>query len=88
MIFIVPEQFSFQAEKELVRNSINGGVLKNEVLSFGRLCYRIFNKEVEQGRFVSISYIGMEQQHLVVTPIITSIYILPTSKNRKIRKII
>lgn len=45
LIFVVPEQFSFQAEKELVKNSLAGGVLKNEVLSFGRLSYRIFNEE-------------------------------------------
>ena len=45
LIFVVPEQFSFQAEKELVKNSNTGGVLKNEVLSFRRLCYRIFNQE-------------------------------------------
>ena len=45
LIFVVPEQFSFQAEKELVKNSASGGVLQNEVLSFKRLAYRIFSKE-------------------------------------------
>lgn len=44
-IFLVPEQFSFEAQKELVRKSALGGIIKSEVLSFERLSYRVFNKE-------------------------------------------
>lgn len=44
LVFLVPEQFSFQAEKDLVSATMAGGILKTEVLSFQRMAYRIFNE--------------------------------------------
>jgi len=45
IILIVPEQFSFQAEKSLISAVGTGGIIKAEVLSFQRMAYRIFNEE-------------------------------------------
>mgnify|MGYP001415185581 FL=1 len=44
IVFIVPEQYSFQAERDLIRVLDTGGILKTEVLSFQRMAYRIFNE--------------------------------------------
>lgn len=44
LVLVVPEQFSFQAEKNLVSATKAGGILKTEVLSFQRMAYRIFNE--------------------------------------------
>ena len=44
LILLVPEQFSFQAEKNLVSVTKSGGILKTEVLSFQRMAYRVFNE--------------------------------------------
>ena len=44
LVFLVPEQFSFQAERDLVSVLETGGILKTEVLSFQRLAFRIFNE--------------------------------------------
>jgi len=44
LIYIVPEQFSFEAEKELI-NVIGGkGIINTQVLSFKRLAYKIFTE--------------------------------------------
>ena len=43
LILIVPEQFSFESEKRLLRHTGDSGVFKAEVLSFKRLCHKIFN---------------------------------------------
>ncbi len=44
LIYIVPEQFSFEAEKELI-NTIGGkGIINTQVLSFKRLAYKIFTE--------------------------------------------
>lgn len=45
LVFLVPEQFSFQAEKSLISAVGTGGIIKTEVLSFQRMAYRIFNQE-------------------------------------------
>ncbi len=45
LVFLVPEQFSFQAEKSLISALGAGGIIKTEVLSFQRMAYRIFNEE-------------------------------------------
>lgn len=45
LILLVPEQFSFQAEKSLISAVGTGGIIKAEVLSFQRMAYRIFNEE-------------------------------------------
>ncbi|MCM1309147.1 MAG: PD-(D/E)XK nuclease family protein [Butyrivibrio sp.] len=43
-VIVVPEQSSLQTEKDIVRMSENGGVFNIEVLTFGRMCYRIFDE--------------------------------------------
>ena len=44
LILVVPEQYSFQAEKELLNAVGKNGILNQEVLSFRRLSYRVFNE--------------------------------------------
>lgn len=44
LILLVPEQYSFQAERDLISVLKNGGIIKTEVLSFQRMAYRIFNE--------------------------------------------
>ena len=43
-ILIVPEQSSMQAQKDIVRMHPKGGVFNIDVLTFGRLGYRIFEE--------------------------------------------
>lgn len=43
-ILIVPEQFTVQATRELVRKHPRGGILSIDVLSFKRLAYRVFEE--------------------------------------------
>lgn len=44
LVYLVPEQFSFQAERDLTAILETGGILKTEVLSFRRMAFRIFNQ--------------------------------------------
>ncbi|MEA4825220.1 MAG: helicase-exonuclease AddAB subunit AddB [Clostridium sp.] len=44
LILVVPEQFSFQAEKSVVEEVRGTGIINVEVTSFGRMAYRIFNE--------------------------------------------
>jgi ATP-dependent helicase/nuclease subunit B len=44
LVLLVPEQYTFQAEKDLIRVLGTGGILKTEVLSFRRLAFRVFNQ--------------------------------------------
>ncbi len=44
---IVPEQFSMQTQKELVKLSPGGSILNTDVLSFNRLAYRVFEETGE-----------------------------------------
>ncbi|MFA6309104.1 MAG: helicase-exonuclease AddAB subunit AddB [Clostridia bacterium] len=44
LILLVPEQFTFQAEKQLINVLDSGGIINTEVLSFSRMAYRIFNE--------------------------------------------
>lgn len=44
LILLVPEQYTFQAERDLIAMLNTGGILKTEVLSFRRLAFRIFNE--------------------------------------------
>lgn len=44
LILLVPEQFTFQAERDLITVLETGGILKTEVLSFRRLAFRVFNE--------------------------------------------
>ncbi len=44
LIYIVPEQFTLQSEKELVKKSKNYAIMQAQVLSFERLAYRVFSE--------------------------------------------
>lgn len=44
ILLIVPEQYSFQAEKKLISSIGESGLLKVQVLSFKRLAYRVFSE--------------------------------------------
>lgn len=44
-IFIVPEQFTSQSERDLILRSPRGAILSAEVLSFGRLAHQVFSRQ-------------------------------------------
>jgi len=44
LLLLVPEQFTYQTEKDLIKVLGMGGILKTEVLSFRRLAFRVFNE--------------------------------------------
>ena len=44
LVILVPEQSTFQAERDLITVLETGGILKTEVLSFRRLAFRVFNE--------------------------------------------
>jgi len=44
LILVVPEQFTLQAEKNLVKAVGTGGIMRAEVLSFRRMAHRVFNE--------------------------------------------
>ncbi|MCR4740142.1 MAG: PD-(D/E)XK nuclease family protein [Lachnospiraceae bacterium] len=43
-IIVVPEQFTLQTQKDIVRLHPRHGILNIDILSFNRLCYRIFSE--------------------------------------------
>ena len=45
LVLLVPEQFTLQAERDLIRTLGTGGILDAEVLSFSRLAFRVFSQE-------------------------------------------
>ena len=51
-IVLVPEQFTMQAQKDLVMASPRKGILNVEVHSFHRLAHRIFEETGENGRMI------------------------------------
>jgi ATP-dependent helicase/nuclease subunit B len=55
LLYIVPEQFTFEAEKELIRVIEKPGIINVEVLSFKRLCHRIFNELGYKGNNIGSS---------------------------------
>ena len=44
LLYIVPEQFSLSAEMDLSKVIGLGGILKAEVVTFKRLCHRVYNE--------------------------------------------
>jgi len=44
LILLVPEQFTFQTERDLITVLETGGILKTEVLSFRRIAHKVFNE--------------------------------------------
>ena len=54
---LVPEQFTMQTQKELVRLHPRHGIMNIDVLSFGRLAHRIF-EEVGGNRRIVLDDIG------------------------------
>lgn len=44
LIYIVPEQYTFEAEKELIEVCGKSGIMDVQVYSFKRLAYKIFNE--------------------------------------------
>ena len=44
LLYIVPEQFSLTAEVDLSKLIGRGGIIKAEVVTFKRLCHRIYNE--------------------------------------------
>ncbi len=44
IIYIVPEQFSFEAEKKLIKATGKNGIIGTQVLSFKRLSYKILSE--------------------------------------------
>jgi len=44
LVLVVPEQFSLQAERNLIKTAGAGGILRAEVLSFRRMAFRVFSE--------------------------------------------
>ena len=44
LILLVPEQFTLQAERDLIGKQDLKGIMRAEVLSFTRLAHRVFNE--------------------------------------------
>ena len=68
-IVLVPEQFTMQTQKDLVRMHPRHGIMNIDVLSFARLAYRVFeetggdNRKVLEDTGKSMVLQKMVQQH-------------------------
>lgn len=67
-IIIVPEQYTMQTQKDVVQAHPNKGIMNIDVLSFGRLAYRIFSELGEP----SESIIDDETKNLILKKIAKS----------------
>ena len=64
-IVLVPEQFTMQTQKDLVSMHPNHGIMNIDVLSFGRLAYRVF----EETGAVSLPVLDDEGKNLILRKI-------------------
>ena len=51
-LVLVPEQFTMQTQRELVRRQKNHAIMNVDVLSFARLAYRVFDELGKQNLMV------------------------------------
>lgn len=56
-LLIVPDQFTLDTQKQMVTRHPDGGIINIDVLSFSRLCYRIFS-EVGQKKYTLLDDTG------------------------------
>lgn len=49
-LYVVPEQYTMQTQKDLVEKAAHHGIMNVDVLSFGRLSHRIFEETGEDAR--------------------------------------
>ncbi len=67
-IFIVPEQFTMQTQKDMCNLHPNGGLMNIDILSFKRLAYRVF----EEISFEMPEYIDDAGKNLILRRVIDS----------------
>lgn len=67
-VFIVPEQSSLQAQKRVVRMHPSHGVFNIDVLTFGRLCYRVFEElqiELKEPLTIQVKILSSEKYLII-----------------------
>ena len=70
-LFLVPDQFTMQTQMDLVKESPGGGIMNIDVLSFGRLAYRIF-EETGKGNTPVLDDEGKKYADVEITPDVRS----------------
>ena len=83
LFLIVPEQYSLQAEKDLVKMLNNHGIMRAEVLTFKRMAWKVFN-EVGGAAAVNIDSVG---KNMIIYRLLEnyrdSLYVYGSSAGRK-----